>query len=369
LVIPITNNCITQIKDDNMNKLTALKERHTISEAMTCSTVLRVKDKVIVTEEFKCLANIKMVDRMMVSLARSKGPLFTVKDFPKKEGQYAHQTDLGREFLTCFSIDFEIIKQIYPDNIFSPYFSLFEQHISDLNLGYGRLLPEQVPGLNKLVDQIRGEAISDGFTKVLANHERASKKNGRSLVVYLDAIRKSYSKLLVVRLDLHYGKHFVNPQDDLGCVTRAEAKRHREEFIKHLKKCYPVVGYVWKTERGAIKSFHHHFLLMFNGQNLRADETIGMRLGEHWVREITRGIGTYWNCNAKKGEYSNLAIGTIHHDDNVTWALLNQIAMYLTKIDMYVKDNAPEHDRCFGKGTIPKTEGKRKGRPRVKVAA
>jgi hypothetical protein len=153
-------------------------------------------------------------------------------------------------------------------------------------------------------------------------------------------------------------------------VSRAEAKRHRQAFVKHLKQAYPAtVGYVWKAEKGPVKSYHVHTLLIFNGQLVREDVTIGMQLGEYWVREITGGKGTYWSCNARKGEYSNLAIGMVHHDDDATWAVLKKIAQYLTKVDYFVKDNVPKKDRCFGKGGLPKLAGKRRGRPRKTPAS
>lgn len=352
-----------------METISALKERHTVDEAMNFATVLRLKgqpkNQVIVTEELSCLQDIKTIDRMMTHLARSSGELFTVASCARSRRLQVRQTELGKEFVLCCAIDFELIKQTYPDNVFSPYFSLFERHVAGSKFAGEKVYPESVPEFNELVDQIRSEAMADDFTKVLANHERASRKNSKSLEAYLDAMREAHSKLLIVRIDLHYGKHYVVPWDRVDSVSRAVARRHRKEFIKYVKKAYPgLVGYVWKTERGAIKSFHTHLLLAFNGQLLRADETIGMQLGEYWVREITGGKGTYWNCNAKKGDYSNLAIGMVHHDDDVTWALLKKIAMYLTKVDAFVKDNAPKKERSFGKGGFPKLTGKRKGRPR-----
>jgi hypothetical protein len=352
-----------------METISELKENHTVDEAMNFSTVLRLKghpdNQVIITEELTCLQNIKTIDRMMTRLARSSGELFTVASCARSRRLQVRQTELGKEFVLCCGFDLELIKQTYPDNVFSPYFSLFERHIAGSKFAGEKVYPERVPEFNELVDQIRSEAMADDFTKVLANHERASRKNSKSLEQYLDAMREAYSKLLIVRLDLHYGKRYVVPWDRVDAVSRGVARRHRREFIKHVKKSYPgLVGYVWKTERGAIKSFHTHLLLIFNGQLLRADETIGMQLGEYWIREITNGKGTYWNCNAKKGDYSNLAIGMVHHDDDATWVLLKKIAMYLTKVDAFVKDNAPKKERSFGKGGIPKLMGKRKGRPR-----
>ena len=120
-----------------METIRDLKERHTVDEAMNFSTVLRLKsqpkNQVIVTEELSCLQNIKTIDRMMTHLARSGGELFTVASCARSRRLQVRQTELGKEFILCCGIDLELIKQTYPDNVFSPYFSLFEKHVAGSN--------------------------------------------------------------------------------------------------------------------------------------------------------------------------------------------------------------------------------------------
>ena len=189
--------------------------------------------------------------------------------------------------------------------------------------------------------------------------------NARSLLKYLHALRDHYSRLLVVRLDLGYHREFRRGAPDIDPAT---VKGHWERLYWYLRDSFPsMVGYVWKLEYGLYKSYHYHLILVFDGNQVREDVTLGKKIGEEWRKNITGGIGSYWNCNARKEDYAKagrLGIGAIRHGDEGLWANLVETALYLVKVDLYVRLDAPGVGRTFGKGLLPAPRRDGRGRPR-----
>lgn len=149
-----------------------------------------------------------------------------------------------------------------------------------------------------------------------------------------------------------------------------EVKEHRKQLIsainKYLestlsKKCF--VGYVWKLEYGLRKSWHYHFLLILNGQEVRQDIVIATKVGLLW-EEITKGKGIFYNCNQVKHKYKKPGVGLIGHRDSQLREGLDYVIAYLTKTDMYIRLVVPGNGRAFGKAVAPRKTSKRKGRPR-----
>jgi hypothetical protein len=125
-----------------------------------------------------------------------------------------------------------------------------------------------------------------------------------------------------------------------------------------------LVGYAWKTEHGIEKSYHHHFMLLFDGQRVREDITIGEYVGQYWRDVITKNRGYFYSCNRKKSNYKTLGVGMICHSDEVMKEGMEIAALYLTKADGYAKLVTPDKSRTFGKGTLVNAGQSGRGRPR-----
>jgi hypothetical protein len=138
-------------------------------------------------------------------------------------------------------------------------------------------------------------------------------------------------------------------------------------FLRHVARTLPLKGFVWAIEFGERRKSRCHVLLLLDGNDVRADEIIAMRLGEHWRNEITVGLGGYWNCNGNKPYYEARginALGMVTYADSQKRGHLDVTAMYLVKRDALVRLNIPGLGRTFGRGVMPTKAAFRTGRPR-----
>jgi hypothetical protein len=220
-----------------------------------------------------------------------------------------------------------------------------------------------------LLEGIKQETKSREFKKKLNNYNRIPAKNFKSVKNHINDLfdEKKKGRLLVVRVDLGYG---LNNRE---CVTEKEAyeeylqaKKDRESLfynIRSNKLFKHLVGYAWKLEYGLDKGFHFHMLFFFDGSKVREDVTITRMIGEYWQKEITGGKGLYHNCNAFKEDYKEkLGIGMInYYDKDLRENLINEVAAYLVKTDLYSrviireqegKNGKRDNARTFGKGEI-----------------
>jgi hypothetical protein len=231
-----------------------------------------------------------------------------------------------------------------------------------------------------LLKEIKQETKSLGFKKKLNNYNRVPVKNFKSLTTYINGLfDEKNARLLVVRLDLSYGlKDRSSITEEEAYEEYLQAKKDREnlfdniwnnEIFKHL------VGYAWKMEYGLDKGFHFHILLFFDGSKVREDITIARIVGEYWEKDITGGRGLYHNCNTFKDDYKEkLGIGMInYYDTELRDNLINEVAAYLVKTDLYSrviireregKNGKRDNARTFGKSAI-KAKNHNRGRPRT----
>jgi hypothetical protein len=338
-----------------------------IEKQWQASTVSWDGDTLILDDEFDWPKEIIVIDRFMHELVHTKEPLFDVENCEGKKGQLFRTTPLGARFWHCLGIDVWKITRVFHQHKLSPYFSLFARHVKQSGLAGIGLGIDTVQQYNEWGEKLRSEAKAEGFAKIIDNHERAMRKNVASLLEYLRGMHEAHAKLVVVRLELGYSKDFRNSSGSSG-VNPIDVKRHMRALLKFLARRYPtLVGYVWKLEYGLLKSYHYHLMLFFNGHEVREDVTLGKLIGDHWSKVVTADTGTSWNCNAKKETYEKLGllgIGTIHYSDVEGRENLERAALYLTKVDYYVRLNAPEVGRTFGKGSLRVTVSPRRGRPR-----
>lgn len=272
-------------------------------------------------------------------------------------------------------IDFARIDQLFPNNNFNPYFKLFKDQVSVLvpslmdeyKLFYplGNEWDDSVSKLNGFVNAVRLASKEEGFIRSTQSYIRNSNKNQVSLNNFIGRMFSFRSRLLVIRVDLEYGREYALGSE--SPIGYEETDRHRKMLLSDLRRrlckdCY--VGYVWKLEYGLMNSFHYHFLIFLDAAKVRRDVKIAKVIGEHWKNKITEGKGRYWNCNAKKNDYRYRGIGEIPYNNYVLRENLLKTASYLIKSDYYIRSAIPANRRTFGKGAaLPKVKTNR-GRPR-----
>lgn len=218
-----------------------------------------------------------------------------------------------------------------------------------------------------LLENIRTDAASQKFKKEISNYERLLNQNYQSLVDYLDSLFAQHARLLVIRIDFGYSKKTRRATTEGEVLLEySQAKADLEHLLNNRRSnslFQHLLGYIWKLEYGLSKGFHFHTIFLFDGSKVQQDINIAQMVGEYWNTTVTQGRGVYFNCNAKKDEYSSLGIGMINYDDHELRKNLNKAAEYLVKSDYFVRIVSQGIGRTFGKG-ICKAKKNKQGRPR-----
>ncbi|MNT77715.1 hypothetical protein D3C72_2168590 [compost metagenome] len=105
-------------------------------------------------------------------------------------------------------------------------------------------------------------------------------------------------------------------------------------------------------------------MFFLDGSKVREDVSWARTVGELWVERATEGQGVYYNCNRTKSNYRACGIGMIEHSDREKRRNLQKAAIYLTKVEYYMRIATEGRARTFGRGEMPKRVEKKRGRPR-----
>ena len=189
---------------------------------------------------------------------------------------------------------------------------------------------------------------------------KKEKRRQMSNESYLNALQERYSKLCVVRVDLHYKK------DEANNITLEKATKDINRLLNNRRNNSTFddnVGYVLKTEYGKDRDIHFHSYFIYDGQKVHKDIIKGEEIGKYWLKNIKNGSGTYYNCN--RNDYKkNHAIGMLDYRDVEKRRKLDIAMAYLVKEEQSIeglKEN--EKDRAIRRGTLPREKSIR-GRPR-----
>jgi len=215
---------------------------------------------------------------------------------------------------------------------------------------------------NELIDEIREICRSAWFkTKLQYRQERAKDNESRALA-FEEAMFGWRSRHLMIVL------HFGYLAQHRGEVTEEVLREHRDRFFNNRRNnrlLNGIKGFIWVIEQGETSGFHLHVVLFYSAA-YRHDVMIAKRLGEYWVRVATRGIGQYWNGNARKKFYEKRGYGdgtgTIDRTNMKKRTALRKTIRYLTKDEQILLSKTGEHVRSFQTSQVP--EKRSIGRPR-----
>ncbi|KAA8562806.1 hypothetical protein FX985_02872 [Pseudomonas extremaustralis] len=79
-------------------------------------------------------------------------------------------------------------------------------------------------------------------------------------------------------------------------LQRLIRSRERNPIFEH------ETGYICRVEQGERGGYHIHAAFFFNGAMVRGDIYKAQQIGVLW-EQITRGRGSYNNCNQDKTQY------------------------------------------------------------------
>ncbi|WP_228140474.1 YagK/YfjJ domain-containing protein [Acinetobacter baumannii] len=181
----------------------------------------------------------------------------------------------------------------------------------------------------------------------LRQHRHNEKLNAAKLDNRLKEILKSYSAVLVVRVDLAYA---VSPDieqvdNDLEMLRR---KIKRSEYGKD------VLLLVWALEQGERKGYHCHIALIFNERKRTSAWKIAKAVGELW-KDVTGDDGSYFNCHDRKylrkyEELDTVGIGIIYSEVDYQVRRMRSTLSYLARPEkeQYLRVKTTRKMRTFG---------------------
>ena len=144
---------------------------------------------------------------------------------------------------------------------------------------------------------------------MLENKKARRRQNSNE--AYIDALQANYSKLCAVRLDLSYKKPYSEE------ITLEEATKDLNRLLNNRRSKPSIfehnIGYIVKKEYTEDKSIHLHAFFMFDGQKVLKDAHKADEIGNYFVNDITKGKGTYYNCN--RNNYPEHEIGMLVQRD------------------------------------------------------
>ncbi|HDW8049949.1 TPA: inovirus-type Gp2 protein [Yersinia enterocolitica] len=203
--------------------------------------------------------------------------------------------------------------------------------------------------LNQLVTEYRDEVNKSAFKQDLRKYQRNSMKNLKGVTNYIQHLFNQHARLLVIRLDLSWAKMHS------GSITPEIAKKQRQQLLRNMKRkrlFNNVLGMVWKLEYGTDRGFHYHTLFFLDGNKSRSGINICEQFGKYWISTITKGKGTYFNCNARPERYDKSGVGMVKYNDILKQEGLQRAVNYLTKIDTFARLALPSNVRTFGRGEV-----------------
>ncbi len=208
-----------------------------------------------------------------------------------------------------------------------------------------------------LIDLIRSSAATDAFKAAIAQRTQTTNRRVASASKSIGKAFRSYSRLLVIRLDLSYRKEFF-PE-----ITAERAKKDLRRFFwnwRHKKSLFgDCVYYLWKLEYGLLKGYHFHLVLFYNGRAVRNDAFRAHAVGEYWKDVTTKGKGAFFNCNVDKAKYRYVGIGMVKWDDEEKRRfLLEKVVTYLAKSDQYLRAKRLRNSKCFNQKQVPELSGR-----------
>lgn len=183
------------------------------------------------------------------------------------------------------------------------------------------------------------------------NARRERERACGALVKRMLAFKRRYPKLMVIRLDVGYGKQYAAQVD-----SRFEILDHWSDLLVAIKEGFAAsfLGYAAKIEYGVRKGPHMHLMLLFNGSKVRQDVTIARLIGELWKNKVTKGAGLYHNSNEPnyKARFTYCGVGVFSGLDDATIAGFQRVADYLVKRELLVRVAMPHLGRVLRTGLV-----------------
>lgn len=333
------------------------------------------KTVLVIDEKWHRADTLSFIHRTAKQLTSNPTTLFDKK--PLRDGlwQIACKTPTAKRFLDAISTPFQSIVDQYHQHQISPIFHSFECVARRIPTPWreivstphtGEVIDRVVRRLNVATKVLVARLKSQRMRSAYSAFRRNAQKGFHSIVGYFQKCMSKRSNLTIIRIDLHLPESGTQSTDQ-GTLADATAKIKslRNDFTNHIRSKLNdgLIGYLSKVEIGATRGPHIHFVILLDAALHQQDVNIARHLGEEWKKNITKGKGNYFNCNANKHIYRHKSIGRVNTNDEEVITGLRFIAAYLTLGELYVKAKFPDSFRSLCKGLPPRPGNQNGGRP------
>lgn len=262
------------------------------------------------------------------------------------EGPVQSVTVSGKTKRTKLTRYFENLDQMLAlvshsdDYHYGPYLRLFQYACYDVGVEHSPLAGiisfneetsqyhDYSDTLNRLAERICQLTRERSYRRRLHDSTYQWRQQSREVAEYVDRVLDRYATTLVVRVDLYYrtaAQARLRVEHVFADLQRLIRSRERNPIFEH------ETGYIFRVEQGERRGYHIHAAFFFNGAMVRGDIYMAQQIGALW-EEITRGRGSYNNCNQDKAEYGDeCGIGMIHRRDEQARGNVHQAMSYLVK--------------------------------------
>lgn len=324
------------------------------------------------TPEMQLIEQLWQAKHLASRLTRSTTAQFSLTH--KAAGDQLKATDLGNELLQLLSSFTGASMTQYPCHLFDPRIDLFLDCAGKRNLtptwrpflavAEAQLVP-LVDALNGFVQDVRKRSATSSFkTKVVAFQTEIDKRH-KEMQDYFNQLCLLYPAGHVIRMDFSYnlGQSLGNsPGKDMYQQVRV----HGQALLAHMKRSLgsALAGYAWKRDFASSRGYQYHLVSVLSGPHPQELNNIVDSLGQEWCRQITGGMGLFFDCHAGRGhdfQYRGLIAMN-------RYAMTMQEHLRLVPVFMALTDGltafAPlGKEKQYGMGTLPKVARTKKMQP------
>lgn len=289
---------------------------------------------------------------------------YLVEAVERSEGSVQSLTASGKTKRTKLTRYFENLDQMLAlvshsdDYHYGPHLRLFQQACYDVGVEHSPLVGivsfdeetsqyrDYSDTINLLTDRIRQLTRERSYRRRRDDARYQQRQQSREVAEYVDQILDRYATTLVIRVDLYYrsvAQARLRVEQVFADLQRLIRSRERNPIFEH------EIGYICRVEQGERRGYHIHAAFFFNGAMVRGDIYMGQQIGALW-EQITRGRGSYNNCNQDKDQYGDeCGIGMIHRRDERTRGNVHRTMSYLVKRFQRLRLR-PKGAKCLRKG-------------------
>lgn len=315
-------------------------------------------EPLVIVEDHWTYFQMEPIDVFVRNVLASNTPAFTLTK--NAAGRYVYRSEeLARKYFRTISgaIGVGLLERFTVRNVFVDLFVTACDELKILTWQtytcsrQGRISDRNAECFNELVEKIRHLAKQPLFRSRIRHAKSDLIRNYSSCERYVRYLfaKKGGSRHMVLRLDLGYRKEYAF--DVFTADAKADLKRLLNHRRRNKRLFGDLAGYIWKIEYGAERLLHFHVVLFFTGKNASKHGYWAQQVGLYWQNVITKGRGTFHNCNYHQSEYKKWGIGEVNRSDTVKIGNLLGAIGYFFKTEQCIpiQKSDPQY-RTFGKG-------------------